>query len=250
MKTTVSNYKDARKAIDSLTSGTLEFYEAILQANEQAEKLIELLKLQAGSQYQIDSNGLISINEEALQQGMFSKAQESYKAQLDQSMKQYALDQRERDKQTEKLITQFQKDVSKKAPGGYEISYEQAEKMIDEFLLKEGEVSIDIGELTEDFADNEDKNFGDLCSLITKEMAEVKAPLNEIKAKRDTQAAQIGSQAIRAYGTKEQVEKLDKLPKELKTSINESIGKAATNEIDKREKAGLGGRNITNPLEQ
>ena len=250
LKTTVSDYKDARKAIDSLTSGTLEFYEAILQANEQAEKLIELLDLQAGSQYQIDSNGLISINDEALQQGMFSKAQESYKAQLDQAMTQYALDQRERDKQTEKLITQFQKDVSSKTQGGYGISYEQAKQMIDEFTLEENEVNISIGELQKALENSNADNFEDLCTLITKEMAEVKAPLNEIKEKRDTQAAQIGSQAIRAYGAKEQVEKLDNLPKELRTSINESIGKAATNEIDRREKASLGGRNITNPLEQ
>ena len=37
----MANYKDARNGIDQLTEGTLEYYDAILKANEEAQKLID-----------------------------------------------------------------------------------------------------------------------------------------------------------------------------------------------------------------
>ena len=76
LKETVSSYQNAYEGIEKLTEGTVEFYEAVLKSNEEAKKLIETLKLQAGSQYQIDSNGLIEINEEAIKQGLYQQNQQ------------------------------------------------------------------------------------------------------------------------------------------------------------------------------
>ena len=245
LKNTVSNYKDAKNGISELTEGTLEYYEAIMQANEQAQKLIDLLKLTAGSQYQIDSHGLISINEEELEKEMFKEAQKNYRNQLRQSSTQYNINQQERDAETRNYIERFRERVNNKTDSyGFEISYEQAQKMIDQFVLKEQETVIDIGELTDKFAENQDKNFNDLCVLITKEMAEVKAPINELNAKRDAEAAKIGSDAIRAYGTQDQIKRFDELPDELGKTINQDIGNIITNNLDERRKNGTLGRDF------
>lgn len=41
LKDTVSTYTDAKKAIDNLKEGTVEFYEAIQKANKAAQELID-----------------------------------------------------------------------------------------------------------------------------------------------------------------------------------------------------------------
>ena len=250
LKTTLSNYSSAKEGIKNLKEGTLEFYEAIVKTNEEAKKLIEALQLQAGSQYQIDSNGLITINEDALKQGMFNQAQDLYQKQLTESITQFAINERQRNKEITELTKQFQKNVSEKTPGGYGISYEQAQQMIEAFVLKEEETEIDIGELTKNFATNEDQNFANLCTLITEEMSDVKAKISEKNAERREDAILLGAQSIKAYGQQEQVEAMDQLPTMLRESINESIGQEIAGNISQRVEAGTTGRNVTNTFEQ
>lgn len=81
LKTTITSYSDARKNIESLTEGTVEFYEAILAANERAEELIETLNLLPTSGYTIGANGLIQINEDVLENAMSEKMREQYRTQ-------------------------------------------------------------------------------------------------------------------------------------------------------------------------
>lgn len=250
LKTTISNYSSGIEGISKLKEGTLEFYEAIAKTNEEAQKLIEAFDLEAGSQFQIDSNGLIKIDENALQQGMFKQSQDLYQKQLQQSVTQYSIDQEKRDKEIDKLTRQFQQNVSNKTPGGYGISYEQAKQMIDEFTLEENEVNISIGELQKALEDSNTNNFEDLCTLITKEMSEVKATINEKNAQERQQAEFIGAQAIRAYGNQDEIEAYNKLPANLRKLANQTLGGDIT-EIQKiREENGLGGRNITSTFEQ
>lgn len=250
LKSTLSNYSAGIEGLSKLKEGTLEFYEAIVKTNEEAQKLIDAFGLEAGSQYQIDSNGAIKINENALQQGMFKQSQELYQKQMQQSLTQYTIDQRERDKEIDKLTKQFQQNVSSKTPGGYGISYEQAKQMIDEFTLEENEVNISIGELQKALEDSNADNFEDLCTLITKEMSEVKATINEKNAQERQQAELIGSQAIRAYGNQDELEAYNKLPANLRKLANQTLGGDITTIQKIREENGLGGRNITSTAEK
>lgn len=250
LKSTLSNYSAGIEGLSKLKEGTLEFYEAIVKTNEEAQKLIDAFGLEAGSQYQIDSNGAIKINENALQQGMFKQSQELYQKQMQQSLTQYTIDQRERDKEIDKLTKQFQQNVSSKTQGGYGISYEQAKQMIDEFTLEENEVNISIGELQKALEDSNADNFEDLCTLITKEMSEVKATINEKNAQERQQAELIGSQAIRAYGNQDELEAYNKLPANLRKLANQTLGGDITTIQKIREENGLGGRNITSTAEK
>jgi uncharacterized protein HemX len=63
MKDNISNYEDAKKGIEELTKGTLEFDEAVAEANQKALKLLETYK---NLSYEVDENGIIQINEDSL----------------------------------------------------------------------------------------------------------------------------------------------------------------------------------------
>lgn len=64
LKNTLSNYQEAKDGISELTKGTQEYKEAVLAANEQALTLLETNK---GLEYTVDDNGLINIDNEALE---------------------------------------------------------------------------------------------------------------------------------------------------------------------------------------
>lgn len=80
LKDTITQYQDAKSALEGLTEGTVEFAEAVLNANEKALDLIDSLGLMAGD-YSIDTNGLININEDALQEKMKNAQKEQYAIQ-------------------------------------------------------------------------------------------------------------------------------------------------------------------------
>jgi hypothetical protein len=61
---TITAYTDARNSIDNLTEGTIEFKNAILEANEAARTLIELYGV--ASKYNAET-GLIEIEKEDLE---------------------------------------------------------------------------------------------------------------------------------------------------------------------------------------
>ena len=66
LKSTISEYDSARKAIDDLTFGTTEYTDAVNEANDASLKLLDTYADVIGNNYTIGSNGLITINEEAL----------------------------------------------------------------------------------------------------------------------------------------------------------------------------------------
>lgn len=66
LKSTISEYDSARKAIDDLTLGTTEYTDAVNEANDASLRLLDTYADIIGNNYTIGSNGLITINEDAL----------------------------------------------------------------------------------------------------------------------------------------------------------------------------------------
>lgn len=81
LNTSISNYTNARKNIDDLTEGTIEFYEAIISANEKAQELIDTLNLVQGYGYSIGSNGLIQIDDQVLDAALQRQLNDRYRAE-------------------------------------------------------------------------------------------------------------------------------------------------------------------------
>ena len=77
----ITSYQDARNAINGLTEGTLEFYEAVVKSNEAAQELIDNLGLMVGKDYTFDTNGLITINEDSLKNKAYTQMQQVYGTQ-------------------------------------------------------------------------------------------------------------------------------------------------------------------------
>ena len=64
---TMSNYDNAKKSLEELTKGTVEFSKAVQDANVEAMKLIENYSDIIGTDYSVDANGLIQIDDKAMQ---------------------------------------------------------------------------------------------------------------------------------------------------------------------------------------
>jgi methyl-accepting chemotaxis protein len=90
LKGTLSNYETAQKGLEGLEQGTVEFYEALMEANTQAQTLIDKLHLVAGQDYSIDvKTGLLKINTDALEDAMFREQQNVMRAQVASLNAQY-----------------------------------------------------------------------------------------------------------------------------------------------------------------
>lgn len=65
---TMSNYDNAKKSLEGLTKGTVDFSKAVQDANAEATKLIENYGDIIGNEgYTVDSNGVIQITDDALE---------------------------------------------------------------------------------------------------------------------------------------------------------------------------------------
>ena len=77
-KTNLSNFKDAKEGMKGLVKGTIEYQEAVNKANEAALALIDSNE---DLQYTIDSNGMIQIDEQSLQDAQNKQMENIQKAQ-------------------------------------------------------------------------------------------------------------------------------------------------------------------------
>lgn len=68
LKNTISSYSSAKDGLSELTRGTAEFSEQIQSANDEALKLLDTYGDLIGGRYTVDSDGLIQIDEEALEE--------------------------------------------------------------------------------------------------------------------------------------------------------------------------------------
>ena len=113
IKETLNNYQDARSKIDDLTEGTVEWYEAIQKANEEASKLISQWGLIAGKDYAIDVNGIITIKDNVIETQMFKEMQTTLRAQADVSRTQTTIQLNSLQKERQQIFKQFAKEVGK-----------------------------------------------------------------------------------------------------------------------------------------
>lgn len=81
LKSTLEGYQDSLKNIESLTEGTTEFKQAIVEANDKALKLLETNK-ELAKYATRDSNGLITISDEGMDKVLEQQTQNMQKAQL------------------------------------------------------------------------------------------------------------------------------------------------------------------------
>ena len=223
LKDKISSYQDAKKGLEGLTEGTVEFYEAVMTANEKAETLIDTLGLLAGKDYSIDaSSGLITINENSLknalrekQQGVFRTQATNTSAKLDLT-KYY---QRE-------VLSDFTSAVLNKT--GVLLSNPQD-------ILKENTPS-STGMSTPFGIQRE--------SDISKEVGTFRAEYNKRSAEMLAQQKQLAAELIQGYATKEDLETYQSLTKTGQDLINSYVAKQTgtediTTDFDKYEYAAL-----------
>ena len=106
LSSTIEDYQNAKDSIKDLTVGTIEFYEAVVAANEKAMELIETLNL-LPSQYTIGEGGLIQIDPDALEAAEFQKLQEMYRTQGLQYYNQARLQEYYKEESAKKFNKQF-----------------------------------------------------------------------------------------------------------------------------------------------
>lgn len=81
LNSAISDYHSGIDGMQGLTKGTLEYYNAIIKANEAAQELIDKLGLIAGTDYTMGPDGLINIKEESLTKAAREAQKETYRAQ-------------------------------------------------------------------------------------------------------------------------------------------------------------------------
>lgn len=88
LKSTINDYEDAKDSINELTKGTREFEDAVDKANEKARALISDYGI---TDWTIDANGVIQIDEEALEEAQDKARQAAKDAEAVESASSAAL---------------------------------------------------------------------------------------------------------------------------------------------------------------
>ena len=92
-KSTLNDYKSAKDGLKELTKGTVEYKEAVINANEEARKLIEQNKeWKNGEHYTINKDGLIEINQDALEAAQNAELNKMQSAQINKDITQLNAD--------------------------------------------------------------------------------------------------------------------------------------------------------------
>lgn len=130
---TFNNYQSAQDKLKGLEEGTVEFYNALIEANERAMELIDTLDLIAGEDYAVDPNGLIQINEEALEDAMYDKQREVFRTQGVKANAKYNLASYERDQ----IVSEFRNAANDKSRFGVGMDYTTAENVLSKNLDEE-----------------------------------------------------------------------------------------------------------------
>ena len=254
LKESVSSYKDARAGIDSLKEGTVEFYEAVMKSNEEAQKLIDTLNLMpkdmmGNGQYSIDKNGLISIDEDVLQRELFKKQQEIYRNQGQNIQARKDLEVYNQ----KEIVKQFRKEVNQEARrsgSGATISYDQAKDILSG-QNKFNNTLVQNNKLFSAFTpqvagiysvlDRNNQQLGVFQNLTESKVGEVKTSVdnssiniqkaidnnlgkyNQSQTKIDSLETQRIIATLRGYGTEEQVKNFDTYTERSQKAIAEMV---------------------------
>ena len=130
LKDSVSGYESAIENLKKLEEGTVEFYEAIITANEQAQKLIDTLGLMPGTGYTLGANGLIQIDEDALENAMYKEMQNVYRTQGHESQAKANLEKYNQDKIVGDFMAAVNKEAQKQGSNVW-IDKQQAKAILD-----------------------------------------------------------------------------------------------------------------------
>lgn len=210
LKESINSYSDAKKSIEDLTEGTVEFYEAIIEANEHAQKLIDTLGLMPGSGYTIDANGLINIDEDVLEEQLQNSMQNVYRAQARNDQAYANMERYNRDK----IVEDFQNDVNRKAVKSGSsaiISKEQAEAI----LQNSQQTNTNLGQLSSlqvaqqrtfnNLNTNQDKLYSavnqtseNVCSAVDQNAIDISSAITEYLPEYNASTARIENYEKRA----------------------------------------------------
>lgn len=217
LRDNISKYTDAKKAIDDLKEGTVEFYEAITKSNEAAQELIDSLNLLVGRDYTIDNNGLININSDVLSERQFRSQQEIYRRSANANSAQAALEQYNQDK----IVKQFAAEVNRQSVN-VRLSEDQARNILDNAT----ESNTELGLLNTSFntygpgwiAATEKSTID-----ITNAMAKYWPQYSAQQAKIDSLERQQSANLIRGYGDQQFVEQYNNMTAAQQDSINKYV---------------------------
>lgn len=273
LKESVSKYRDAKSGIDSLKEGTVEFYEAVMKSNEEAQKLIDTLNLMpkdmmGNGQYSIDKNGLISIDEDVLQRELFKKQQEIYRNQGQNIQARKDLEVYNQ----KEIVKQFRKEVNQEARrsgSGATISYDQAKDILsgqnkfNDTLIQNNKLfSTFVPQVASIYGvlDRNNQQIGAFQNLTENKVGEVKTSVdnssiniqkaidnnlgkyNQSQSKIDSLETQRIIATLRGYGTEEQVENFDSYSERSQKAIAEMVkeGNAANAHNENVKDMGFG----------
>ena len=236
-KSAFDNYQSAKDALEGLEEGTVEFYTALIDANEKALELIDTLGLLAGEDYAIGANGAIEFNEGALEDALYDKQRDVFRAQGARASAKYDLTEYER----RGTVSDFQNAVNRKSRFGVGMNRQTAESILSDEMkfTKTGENTYtseanlsgwnDVGTAFDDTADKmtktgaivsgilnplgtlvhsigsemKDQGFKDGTADITNEVAQFRSEYNQKSAQMIALEKQMADSYIRAYADKE-----------------------------------------------
>lgn len=228
LNSAISNYQSGIDGMQGLTKGTLEYYDAIVKANEAAQVLIDKLGLILGTDYTIGPDGLIQIDEEVLTQKSKEAQKETHRAQAGiYSAK--AQQVRESSTGIDKTVWNTYKDIQGILQNNYtENPTDENLRKIQGFTLKDAENILEaasskkektgteevVDELKEQNSQTSDLVFlsaknndltkessVDISSALEKNLAKY----NSLKAQEESLNLAAADQAIRGYGTDDQI---------------------------------------------
>lgn len=220
----LSNYQSAKEGVDNLTEGTLEWYNAIIKANEAAQELIDLWELAAGKDYTLGAGGLIQFNEESLENKQFQAQQAVYRAQG----MQFQVKANQASEDLQSTIYDFRKDLNSlfKQYGYESVDMKIAEKILnnEEFTTQVGESLVTLTNHTADISENTMCTTQAIQDLeMSKLMSEYTASYGSLQNQLREYQRSVVDSYIRGSGSKDQIAEYDKLTAKMRELIQDSI---------------------------
>ena len=242
LKGTLSNYESAKKGLEGLEQGTLEFYDAILKANEEAQKLIEQLHLIAGQDYSINLNtGAIEFNQKSIENAMFEQQQKVARAQVANLQAQYDFQTYQRKtivdsaskatttKDGYRISSQTMEDILTRAIEKVELGAEDRSGKI--YKTSSGDVEKDIiNPLVEG-----NKDLTEQTKDITTIVSDYRAEYNKVSAEMLALQKQIAQATIQAYGTKAQIDAYQKATTTQKGILTSNVADVDQSVLNERK---------------
>ena len=211
----VSSYQDAIDGFSGLKEGTMEWYDALLKANEAAQEIIKSLDLIAGEDYYIDSMGKIIIKEESLEEKKFAAQKNVYAAQANNYGDQAALAKYKK----EQTVSDFVKAVNEQtADATFTLDEDQAKKILLNQSSELGEVkSTDSKKVAEALKENNktlsniDKQGNSYTTDISALRAQYAAQYKKYEMEEQNLNYLKAASNLRVYSTQDEINQFNQM---------------------------------------